>query len=51
MKLNKILDYAILGVGAAIIAIIQQVVTEKDIDEKVETAVNERFTKEETNND
>lgn len=51
MKFNKLFDYAILGVGAAIITIIQQVVTEKDIDEKVETAVNERFAKEKTNND
>lgn len=47
MKLNKLLDYAILGVGAAVVAIIQQVVTEREITAQID----ERLTKEETNND
>lgn len=47
MKLNKLLDYAILGVGAAVVAIIQQVVTEREITAQID----ERFAKEETNND
>lgn len=47
MKMNKILDYAILGVGAAVVAIIQQVVTEREITAQID----DRFTKEETNND
>lgn len=47
MKMNKILDYAILGVGAAVLAIIQQVVTEREITAQID----DRFTKEETNND
>lgn len=47
MKMNKLLNYAILGVGAAVVAIIQQVVTEREIT----TQIDERFTKEETNND
>ena len=51
MKIDKILSYAILGAGAAVVAIIQQLVTEKEITAQVEDAVNARFEKEETNND
>lgn len=47
MKLNKLLDYAILGVGAAVVAIIQQAVTEREITAQID----KRFTKEEANND
>ncbi len=51
MKTNKLFDYLILGAGAAVVAIIQQVITEKEIDARVENVVEERFTKEVSHND
>ena len=47
MKLNKLLDYEIIGLGDAVVAIIQQVVTEREITAQID----ERLSKEETNND